>query len=182
MSPVNRPGTVPSRVYLGGEHWGGNEPTARGGRSEAFMQEEWVKASWKKGECREEIKLISETTGLAFDGARIVVRVTAGNWCVVRVPFFTRKKRPMPIQFKPKYVAVESSHKSSATPVPPTSRSRSRRAIARLTVSARSPTSTKSWHQLSAVYTTCHAVAVFRSTETLQTPVYQYYESRRFWI
>lgn len=36
--------------------------------------EEWVKGSWKKGECRQEIILISEASSLGFDEARIVVR------------------------------------------------------------------------------------------------------------
>lgn len=33
-----------------------------------------MKVSWRKGECREEIKLIAEASGMAFDEARIVVR------------------------------------------------------------------------------------------------------------
>ena len=36
--------------------------------------EEWVKVSWKKGECRDEIKLVAEASGLGFDAAQIVVR------------------------------------------------------------------------------------------------------------
>lgn len=49
---------------------------AQAGYSNALLgEEEWVKASWKKGECREEIKLIAEASGMAFDEARIVVRV-----------------------------------------------------------------------------------------------------------
>ncbi len=48
---------------------------ARPGDLSALEQEEWVKVSWKKGECREEIKLIAEASGLTFDNARIVVRV-----------------------------------------------------------------------------------------------------------
>lgn len=46
-----------------------------GGDLSALEQEEWVKVSWKKGECRKEIKLIAEASGLAFDDARIVVRM-----------------------------------------------------------------------------------------------------------
>lgn len=48
---------------------------ARAGDSKALEEEDWMKASWKKGERREEIKLIAEASGMAFDEARIVVRV-----------------------------------------------------------------------------------------------------------
>lgn len=43
-------------------------------RSEDVAPEEWVKMSWKKGECRNEIKLVAEACGLGFDAAQIVVR------------------------------------------------------------------------------------------------------------
>lgn len=35
--------------------------------------DEWIKASWRKGECRQEIKMVAAASGLAFDDARIVV-------------------------------------------------------------------------------------------------------------
>ena len=43
-------------------------------RSGDVAAEEWVKVSWKKGECRDEIKLVAEASGLGFDAAQIVVR------------------------------------------------------------------------------------------------------------
>lgn len=45
-----------------------------GPRMGDFLEQEWIKASWKKGECREEIKLVAGASGLGFDDARIVVR------------------------------------------------------------------------------------------------------------
>lgn len=77
----HRPGTVPAGACRGG----GDQRTferedtppiavaARQGDLGALEQEEWVKAAWKKGERREEIKLIAEASGLTFDDARIVV-------------------------------------------------------------------------------------------------------------
>ncbi|CAM9686762.1 unnamed protein product [Scytosiphon promiscuus] len=73
-----RPGTVPAGTGRGG---GGRrtselrdpELTAALPRDlKDVEREEWVKASWKKGECREEIKLIAEASGLTFDDARTV--------------------------------------------------------------------------------------------------------------
>lgn len=79
VSLEHRPGTVPAGACRGG----GNRRTferedtppteAQQGDLGALEQEEWVKASWKKGERREEIKLIAEASGLTFDDARIVV-------------------------------------------------------------------------------------------------------------
>lgn len=80
-SIVRRPGTVPAGAHRGGgngrppEREGVPLAEARPGDLSALEQEEWVKVSWKKGECREEIKLIAEASGLTFDNAKIVVRV-----------------------------------------------------------------------------------------------------------
>lgn len=79
VSLEHRPGTVPEGACRGGGDRRAFEredtpPTeARQGDLGALEQEEWVKASWKKGERREEIKLIAEASGLTFDDARIVV-------------------------------------------------------------------------------------------------------------
>eukprot|EP00752_Nemacystus_decipiens_P003990 g3655.t1 len=73
-----RPGTVPAGACRGGgsrrtlERGDAPPPEARQGDLDALEQEGWVKASWKKGERREEIKLIAEASGLTFDDARIV--------------------------------------------------------------------------------------------------------------
>ncbi|CAM9326803.1 unnamed protein product [Hapterophycus canaliculatus] len=79
LSPVQRrPDTVPAGTGRGSENHRTSEPresplTASAARDLKIIErEEWVKASWKKGECREEIKLIAEASGLAFDDARIV--------------------------------------------------------------------------------------------------------------
>lgn len=81
LSSVHRPDTVPAGACRGSGHQRASErddtslTEARTGDLSALEEEEWVKAAWKKGERREEIKLIAEASGLAFDDARIVVRV-----------------------------------------------------------------------------------------------------------
>ncbi|CAM9907199.1 unnamed protein product [Ectocarpus sp. 6 AP-2014] len=79
LSPVHHSCTAPEEGCREGEgRWKSEAqetPLAEartGGDLSALEQEEWVKVSWKKGECREEIKLIAEASGLAFDDARIV--------------------------------------------------------------------------------------------------------------
>eukprot|EP00903_Cladosiphon_okamuranus_P006566 g6414.t1 len=76
----HRPGTVPASTCRGGgdQRAFDREETppvaaeSRQGDLGELQQEEWIRASWKKGERREEIKLIAEASGLAFVDARIV--------------------------------------------------------------------------------------------------------------
>lgn len=81
VSLEHRPGTAPADACRAGgvQRKHEREDTwpmeARPGDSGALEQEEWVKASWKKGERRVEIKLIAEASDLTFDDARIVVSV-----------------------------------------------------------------------------------------------------------
>ncbi|CAB1119982.1 unnamed protein product [Ectocarpus sp. CCAP 1310/34] len=79
LSPVHRSCIAPEEGCREGEgRWNSEAQETQpaeartGGDLSALEQEEWVKVSWKKGECREEIKLIAEASGLAFDDARIV--------------------------------------------------------------------------------------------------------------
>ncbi|CAN0563745.1 unnamed protein product, partial [Ectocarpus sp. 12 AP-2014] len=65
LSPVHRSCSAPEEGCREGEgRWKSEAQEtplaeARTGRDlSALEQEEWVKVSWKKGECREEIKLI----------------------------------------------------------------------------------------------------------------------------
>lgn len=78
-SPVNRTYTaVPAGASRGGEPLGAGEAVVAvtaDRRSGDVEPEEWVKVSWKKGECRDEIKLVAEAAGLGFDAAQIVVRL-----------------------------------------------------------------------------------------------------------
>ena len=41
-----------------------------------IAREEWMKVSWKKGECREEAKLVAQVSGISLDAAKVVVRKT----------------------------------------------------------------------------------------------------------
>ncbi|CAN0056450.1 unnamed protein product [Ectocarpus fasciculatus] len=79
LSPVHHSCTAPEEACREGEKRRKSEAqetpqveARTGGDLSALEHEEWVKVSWKKGECREEIKLIAEASGLAFDDARIV--------------------------------------------------------------------------------------------------------------
>lgn len=78
-SPVNRTYTaVPAGASRVGESLRAGEAVVAGAadrRSGDVEPEEWVKVSWKKGECRDEIKLVAEAAGLGFDAAQIVVRL-----------------------------------------------------------------------------------------------------------
>ncbi|CAM9511192.1 unnamed protein product, partial [Laminaria digitata] len=76
LSPVNRTYTaVPASASRGSEALRAGEAVVavsadrRGGD---VAPEDWVKVSWKKGECRDEIKLVAEASGLGFDAAQIV--------------------------------------------------------------------------------------------------------------
>lgn len=88
LAVVRRPDTVATtrnRTCQGteGETWNKVEVTgAVGPKVGNFLEEEWIKASWKKGECREEIKLVADASGLGFDDARIVVREDCSWYCI----------------------------------------------------------------------------------------------------
>lgn len=76
---LSRPDTVPVKrgrsirplftVDLGR----GNAREGPGVDSGSCFGDEWIKSSWRKGECRQEIKLVAAVSGLTFDEARIVV-------------------------------------------------------------------------------------------------------------
>lgn len=70
-----RPDTVPNK---GEGKWGMIADVERVRESSPLYGEDcfgegWIKASWRKGECREEILLVANASGLAYDDARIVV-------------------------------------------------------------------------------------------------------------
>lgn len=79
LSPVSRTyNAVPARESRGGEPLRTGEAAVAvlaDRRSGDVAPEEWVKVSWKKGECRDEIKLVAEAAGLGFEAAQIVVRL-----------------------------------------------------------------------------------------------------------
>ena len=79
FSPVSRTDTAaPARESRGGEPLRAGEAALAvlaDRRSGDVAPEEWVKVSWKKGECRGEIKLVAEAAGLGFEAAQIVVRL-----------------------------------------------------------------------------------------------------------
>lgn len=66
--PAQSPNIGPAGTKRGGEEAVLEERTAES------EQERWIKVFWKKGECREEIKLVAKASGLSFDKSRIVVR------------------------------------------------------------------------------------------------------------
>ncbi|CAM9119577.1 unnamed protein product [Sphacelaria rigidula] len=75
---LSRPDTVPVkggrsiRPFFTSDLGRGNTREGPGVDNGSCFGDEWMKASWRKGECRQEIKLVAAVSGLTFDEARIV--------------------------------------------------------------------------------------------------------------
>lgn len=89
---LSRPDTVPVkggrsiRPFFTSDLGRGNTREGPGVDNGSCFGDEWMKASWRKGECRQEIKLVAAVSGLTFDEARIVV---SGECCNVRGRYHT---------------------------------------------------------------------------------------------